>query len=160
MIRVSDLKNYDQELAAEELLTIVFAIIAHEKASELRFDYRPESNELRLWYWVRDELCEMVPPPPSTWPGLVRFLLKETKPATHQLHSKSKGIGSKQTFPDFPLAGVLPVRIGRKVSNFDILFFRGRTGEHIWIEKALGGAGSKASKGPVPKRNAKRKPTR
>ena len=35
------------------------------------------------------------------------------------------------------VAGVLPVRIGRKVSNFDILFFRGRTGEHIWIEKAM-----------------------
>ena len=35
-------------------------------------------------------------------------------------------------FPDRPVFGVLPVKYGSQVVDLDILFFRGRMGQHVW----------------------------
>jgi hypothetical protein len=135
MIRVDDVKSYQKASPTQKLLTLVLAIFGKDKGNELRFDHRLKPRELRLFYWVRDELFEMVPPPTHIWPELFRILLKESKPAAGQKRPKSGGLRAKPTFPDFPYAGTLEVRYGGKPVTFDILFFRGRSGEHIWIEK-------------------------
>jgi hypothetical protein len=108
---------------------------AKEKASELRFDFRQDHPVLRLLYWVEDQLFEMVPPPAHIWPELVRIMLKNRKPPSEEGRTWWGLFRRGHAFPDFPLAGTLPVRFGNTNVEFDVLLFRGRTGEHIWLEK-------------------------
>lgn len=133
MIQV-DLKHYEKSASTEKLLTLVFAIVGRDKASELRFDYRTDEPSIRALYWVGDELAELVPPPAHLWPEIVQILLKDTEPGAGQKKPKATGVRRKLPFPDFPFAGKLPVQFAGKEIPFDILFFRGRTGEHIWVE--------------------------
>jgi hypothetical protein len=135
MIRVDDFKHYEKGTPTEKLLTLVFAFVGRDKASELRFDYRPDDPSLRLWYWVGSELSEIAPPPAHIWSEVLGILLKDAEPSAGQIRPKAKGLRKKLAFPTFPFAGKLSVRFGKKTVAFDILFFRGRTGEHIWIER-------------------------
>jgi hypothetical protein len=41
---------------------------------------------------------------------------------------------------------MLPVAFAKTKVEFDILFFRGRTGEHIWVELPSGAGASAAAK--------------
>jgi hypothetical protein len=134
MIRIDDVRRYDRASASEKLLALVFAIAAKDKAGELRFDYRQQPPSIRSWYWVDDEMFEMVPPPTHIWPELVRIVLKNRKPASEEGRTWWGLFRRGHAFPDFPLAGTLPVRFGTTTIEFDVLLFRGRTGEHIWIE--------------------------
>ena len=87
-------------------------------------------------YWVKDELLEMVPPPAEIWPEVIRILGKDTQPATASRRSWLAGLRREPPFPPFPVGGKLPVQFGKATVEFDILFFRGRTGEHIWVEQS------------------------
>lgn len=134
MIRV-DLKQYEKASPTDRLLTLVLAIAGRDKASEIRFDYRKDLLALRVWYWVRDELLELAPPPAWAWSALLQILLKETKTSVAKKRPSLNGMRRRPSFPNFPLAGKLRVRFGEQTIEFDVLFFRGRTGEHIWIER-------------------------
>jgi hypothetical protein len=135
MIRIDDVRRFDRASPTEKLLALVFAIAAKDRASEVRFDYRQHPSELRLWYWVEDRLVETVRPPTHIWPGLVRIILKNRNPASEEGRTWWGLFRRGHAFPDFPLAGSLPVRFGNTTVEFDVLLFRGRTGEHIWLEK-------------------------
>jgi hypothetical protein len=134
MIRIDDVRRFDRASATEKLLTLVFALAAKDKASELRFDFRPNHPDIRLLYWVEEQLFEMVPPPAHIWPELVRIILKNRKRAAEEGRTWWGLFRRGHAFPDFPLAGTLPVRFGNQLVELDVLLFRGRAGEHIWLE--------------------------
>lgn len=145
MLRIENVAKFNKLAPSEKVLTLVLAITARDNASELRFDFRADPPSFRLWYWVRDELLELVPPPASVWPEIYEILLSHTKPATGQVAPKATKGKLHPPFPSFPFAGKLPVTYGKKTIEFDILFFRGRTGEHIWVELPSGVDASEAA---------------
>jgi hypothetical protein len=136
MIRVGDPRRYDRLAPVEKLLTLVFALVGRDRATWLRLDYEPgpPDDRVRMWYCVDAQPWEMVPPPGELWPDLVRVLWRSTRlsPADRPpWWRRARRIG----FPARPVFGVLPVRYGDAVVEFDALFFRGRAGQHVWVER-------------------------
>lgn len=133
MIHVGDPRRYDRLPPVEKLLTLVFALVGRDRAAWLRLDYQPASPSVCMWYCADGVPYEMVPPPEELWPDLFHILWRNTR-----LPPGGRGPWWRRSrridFPDRPVFGVLPVRYGDVVVDFDILFFRGRTGEHVWIE--------------------------
>src|SRR4026207_1125295 len=113
MLHVHDLRTYEKLSPTEKLLTIVFAVTAKDNADELRFDFRPKVPEFRLWYWVEDELLELVPPPVAVWPDIFEILLSPPTPAPGQVPPSAPKGKRRVPFPSFPFAGKLPIRFGR-----------------------------------------------
>ena len=135
MIQVSDLRHYGSLPPAEKLLVLVFAMVAKDRATTWRLDYRPDLPDARMWYSVAGVPYEMVPPPAHVWPDLFRVLWRHTRrepPARWDWLARWR---PPRSFPAMPVGGVLPVRYHGVVVPFDILFYRGRTGEHVLVEK-------------------------
>ena len=131
MIAVSQLPRYDTLPPAEKLLTLVFALVGKDKADQLVFDHSLVEPDVRMSYRVDGKLWEMVPPPAHVWPTIVRCLRRNSRLIPRRLSNLFR----RGRFPDFPAGGTLPVRYGEVTCKFDILFFRGRTAQHIWVEK-------------------------
>jgi hypothetical protein len=134
MIRVGDPRRYDRLPPVEKLLTLVFALVGRDRATWVRLDYRPQSPNVYLWYCVDDRPYEMVPPPGELWPGIFHFLWRNTRLAPADRPPWWRR-WRRIDFPARPVFGVLPVRYGELVTDFDMLFFRGRSGEHVWMER-------------------------
>jgi len=132
MIHVGDLRQYDRLPPVEKLLTLVFALVGRDRAAWVRLDYCPNPLDTQLWYCVDGELYAMVPPPGELWPDLFRILWRNTRlPAADRPPWWRR---RRIDFPARPVFGVLPVGYGDVVTEFDVLFFRGPTGEHAWID--------------------------
>ena len=134
MIHVGDPRRYDRLAPVDKLLTLVFALVGRDRAAWLRFDHYPEPPAVQLWYCVDGVPYEMVPPPAELWPELVRILWRNARlapPDRRPWWRRWRQID----FPDRPVFGVLPVRYGDTVVEFDALFFRGRAGEHVCVER-------------------------
>jgi hypothetical protein len=134
MIHVGDPRRYDRLPPVEKLLTLVFALAGRDRAAWLRLDHQPAAQDALMWYCVDGVPYEMVPPPGELWPDLFHFLWRNTQlpPSCRAPWWRRR---RRIEFPDRPVFGVLPVRYGDTVVEFDALFFRGRTGEHVWIER-------------------------
>lgn len=137
MIHVGDPRGYDRVPPVEKLLTMVFALVASDRATWLRLDYHPDPPDARMWYCVPPTVHEMVPPPDHLWPDLFRTLLSHARLARADRPGWWQRFRRGVSFPDRPVFGVLPARFGDAVHEFDILFYRGPTGEHIWVETGL-----------------------
>ncbi|HJZ89727.1 MAG TPA: hypothetical protein VKE40_02570, partial [Gemmataceae bacterium] len=118
-----------------KLLTLIFALVGKDEATELWFDHYPGDRQLRMFYRVGGQLFEMVPPPAHIWPELLSALLRDARLEPRPRRSLREWIGGLSSFPQSPTGGTLPVRFGGVSIEFGILFFRGRSGEHIWVEK-------------------------
>jgi len=134
MIHVGDPRRYDRLPPVEKLLTLVFALVGLDRATWLRLDFQSQSPDARMWYCVDGVPFEMVPPPSELWPELLQFLWQNTRLLAVD-HVPWWRRRRRTVFRDRPVFGVLQVRYGDAVTNFDILFFRGRTGEHVWMER-------------------------
>ena len=135
MIHVGEPRRYDRLPPGEKLLTLVFALVGRDRAAWLRLDYHADPPDTQLWYCADGQPYEMVPPPGEVWPDLFRILWRDTRlPPADRLPWWRRG-RRRIDFPDRPVFGVLPVRYGDVVVDFDILFFRGRAGEHVWMER-------------------------
>jgi hypothetical protein len=132
---VDTVRHYDRLAPTPKLLTLVFAMVGKEEATELWFDHYPEDRQLRMFYRVGGQLFEMVPPPAHIWPELFSVLLRNARLEPRPRRSWREWIRGVTAFPQSPTGGTLPVRFGGVPVDFGILFFRGRTGEHIWVEK-------------------------
>lgn len=119
---------------AEKLLPLVFAVCARDRASWLRLDHRPGSPGVRMSYCVPPAVHEMVPPPEHLWRDLVRTFLRHARLPKAGRPTWWQRVRGSVPFPAGPVFGVLPVQFGEVVHELDILFFRGPTGEHIWVE--------------------------
>jgi hypothetical protein len=133
MIQVGDPRRYDRLPPVEKLLTLVFALVGRDRAAWLRFDHHPLSPNTYMWYCVGGQPYEMVPPPGELWPDQFHFLWRNTRLSTVNRVPWWRR-RRRIDFPARPVFGVLPVRYGDVVTDFDVLFFRGPTGEHVWIE--------------------------
>ena len=134
MIHVGDTWRYDWLPPVEKLLTLVFALAGKDRATWLRLDFQPTSPSVYMWCCVDGVPYEMVPPPGELWPEVFHVLWRNTRlspPDRPAWWRRRRRIEC----PGLPVFGVLPVRYGDSVVDFDILFFRGRTGEHVWIER-------------------------
>jgi hypothetical protein len=133
MLHVGNPRGYPRLPPIEKLLTLVFALVGRDRATSLRLDNHPGPLGIQMWYWL-DGYYEMVPPPPELWPELVRILWRNAR-----LSPTDRGPWWRRwrriEFPAGPVFGVLPVSYGGAVAEFDILFFRGPSGEHIWMER-------------------------
>jgi hypothetical protein len=134
MLHVGNPRRYDRVPPVEKLLTLVFALVGKERATWLRLDYHRDLPGVLLWYCVDGRPVEMVPPPIHLWPELLRLLWRNARlsPADRRPWWRR---WRRIDFPAGPVFGVLPVRYGDAVVEFDILFFRGPGGEHIWMER-------------------------
>ena len=136
MLHVGNPHRYDRLPPVEKLLTLVFAMVGKDRATLLRLDYEPDppDDRVRMWYCVGGRPWEMVPPPGHVWPNLVRILWRNARlpPADRPPWWRRR---RRVEFPAGPVFGVLPVRYGAAVVDFDILFFRGRSGQHVWMER-------------------------
>jgi len=136
MLHVGHPHRYDRLPPVEKLLTLVFAMVGKDRATWLRLDYEPDppDDRVRMWYCVDARPWEMVPPPGHVWQDLFRLLWRSTR-----LSPADRGPWWRRwrrvEFPPGPVFGVLPVRYGDAVVEFDITFFRGRTGRHVWAER-------------------------
>ncbi|MBO0698276.1 MAG: hypothetical protein J2P46_07785 [Zavarzinella sp.] len=135
MICVDDPRHCYALPPTGQLLTMVFAMAGKDRATMLRFDYQPEPAAIEMWYAVDGQLYQLVPPPAEIWSELVRTLWKDTRPAPDWRPPWWRRFRRRAPFPESPTAGTLPVRFGGVAIDFDILFFRGRSGEHIWVTK-------------------------
>lgn len=135
MIRVDDIRRYDRLPPVEKLLTLLFAMVGKDRATLLRLDYESQSPRVRGWYAVAGELYELVPPPAHLWPDLVAICWRHTRlPPAHRRpwwRRLSRGV----PFPSTPVTGVFPVAFAGVRIDFDVVFFRGPTGEHIWFQR-------------------------
>lgn len=131
MITVGDSWRYDRLLRVEKLVTLVFALVGRDRASWLRFDRHPDPADVQLWYCVDSVPYEMVPPPGELWPDLFGHLWRNTRLCPPDRPPWWQRWARRVEFPDHPVFGVLPVRYGPRVVEFEVLFFRGRAGEHI-----------------------------
>jgi hypothetical protein len=88
-----------------------------------------------MWFSAAGVPWEMVPPPGHLWPELFRLLWRETRfdppNRTHWWQRRAR----RPAFPECPAAGTLTVRFANIPVEFDIIFFRGPTGEHILLRK-------------------------
>jgi hypothetical protein len=134
MIRVGNLRTYERLPPVRKVLTLVFALVGKDRAAELRFDYRPDPPDARMSYCVAGVPQEMVPPPSHLWPEVFRVLWRETCFDSPDRPSWWQRLGRRPTFPVNPAAGSLTVHFGNVPMDFDILFFRGRTGQHILLQ--------------------------
>jgi hypothetical protein len=134
MIHVGDPQRYDRLPPVEKLLTLVFALVGRDRAVWLRLDFRPATPSVCMWYCADGVPYEMVPPPGELWPEMFHVLWRDTRlsPPDRPAWWRRR---RRLECPGLPVFGVLPVRYGNLVVDFDILFFRGRTGEHVWIER-------------------------
>lgn len=135
MIYVDDVRHYDTLPPTRKLLTLVFAMVGKDDATELWFDHYPEDRQLRMFYRVSGQLYELVPPPAHIWPEVLAVLLRDARLEPHPRRSWREWVRGVTAFPQTPTGGTLPVHFGGVPIDFGILFFRGRTGEHIWVEK-------------------------
>jgi hypothetical protein len=131
MIDVGQIPRYETLPPAEKLLTLVFALVGKDKADQLVLDHSLIEPAVRMSYRVDGKLWELVPPPVHVWPAIVRCLKRNSRLIPRRLSNLFR----RGAFPDFPAGGTLPVRYGDETCKFDILFFRGRTAQHIWVEK-------------------------
>ena len=134
MIRVGDLRRYDRLPPAEKLLTLVFAMVARDRATLLRLDYQTEGPQVGLWYVVAGALYGLVPPPAHLWPDLFAVCRRSTRfpPADRGPWWR---LSRHVPFPSTPTWGVFPVELADVRVDFDVVFFRGQTGEHIWFQR-------------------------
>jgi hypothetical protein len=134
MLHVDNPRRYNRLPPVEKLLTLVFALVGKDRATWLRLDFRRDSPGVLMWYCVDGQPFEMVPPPTHLWPELVRIFWRSAR-----LSRADRGPWWRRWrrigFPASPVFGILPVRYGSAVAEFDILFFRGPGGEHIWMER-------------------------
>jgi hypothetical protein len=135
MITIGDSRAYERLPPVRKLLALVFAMVAKDRATELRFDFRPEPPDARMWYCVASVPYEMVPPPAHLWPEVFRILWRETRLNSPDRPRWWRRLGRRPTFPVNPASGNLTVHFGNVPMNFEILFFRGPTGEHIQLQK-------------------------
>ena len=141
MFALGHQSRYDSLSPEEKLLTLVFACLGRDRGEQIVLDRSLVDSSVRLYYRVGGQLHEMVPPPVQIWPAIVRFLRRNSRFTPRRLSNLIR----RGSFPDLPASGILPVRFGDVTCKFDILFFRGRTGQHIWIEKLDGMDVSKVS---------------
>lgn len=134
MIRIGDPPAYERLPPVRKLLTLVFAMVGKDRATELQFDYHPDPPNARTWYCVAGVPYEMVPPPSHVWPEVFRLLWRETRFDSPDRPSWWQRLGRRSTFPENPATGRLTVHFGNVPMDFDILFFRGRSGEHILLQ--------------------------
>jgi hypothetical protein len=135
MIQVGDPASYDRLPPVHKLLTLVFAMVGKDEATELWFDFYPDLRQLRAFYRVGGQLFELVPPPAHIWPELLSILLHEARLEPRPRRTWREWFRGVTAFPQSPTGGTLPVRFDGTPIDFGILFFRGRSGEHIWVEK-------------------------
>src|SRR5438477_11192866 len=107
MIRVGDLRTYESLPPVRKLLTLVFAMVGKDRASELRLDYRPDPPAVRMWYCVAGVPYEMVPPPGHLWPELFRVFWRETHFDPADRPRWWQRLGRRPRFPENPAAGTL-----------------------------------------------------
>ena len=134
MICIGDSRAYERLPPVRKLLTLAFAMVGKDRATELRFDFRPDPPDARMWYCVAGVPYEMVPPPAHIWPDLFRILWRETRFDSPDRPLWWRRFGRRPTFPVNPASGRLTVHFGNVQKNFNILFFRGRAGEHILLQ--------------------------
>ncbi|HKB01826.1 MAG TPA: hypothetical protein VKD90_06380 [Gemmataceae bacterium] len=132
---MDDVRHYDRLPMTRKLLTLLFAMVGKDDATELWFDYYPEPPQLRTFYRVGGQLHELVPPPAHIWPELLSILLREARLEPRLRRSWREWIRGVTAFPQIPAGGTLAVRFDGAPIDFGVLFFRGRSGEHIWVEK-------------------------
>jgi type IV pilus assembly protein PilB len=132
MIHVGDPRHYESLPPVGKLIALVFAMVGKDRATELRFDHHKDPAECRMWYRVEGAMYEMVPPPTHIWPDLFGRLWSATRldPADRPPWWRRL---RRPAFPETPARGTLTVRFGNVPVEFDILFFRGRAGEHIQL---------------------------
>ena len=133
MICIGDSRAYERLPPVQKLLTLVFAMVGRDRATELRFDFRPDPPDARMWYCVTGIPYEMVPPPAQLWPEVFKILWRETRFDSPGQPRWWQRLGRRPTFPECPAAGTMTVQFGNIPMNFDNLFFRGRIGEHVQL---------------------------
>ena len=134
MIHVGNPRRYRRLPPVERLVSLVFAIFGKDGARELRLDYEPSQRLIRMWYVVEGVPYEMVPPPGELWPDLLQVFWRATRFEPTNRPPWWAWFRKHARFPDVPVFGMLPVRFGSTTVEFDILYFRGPTGEHIVAE--------------------------
>jgi hypothetical protein len=135
MIRLDDVWPSERLPPVRKLLALVFAMVGKDRARELRFDYHAGPPEARMWYCVTGVAHEMVPPPAILWPEVFWVFWRETRFGPSDRPRWWQRRRRWPSFPDRPVAGTLTVQFGNVPLDFDILFFRGPTGEHIQLQK-------------------------
>ncbi|HJZ93922.1 MAG TPA: hypothetical protein VKE40_23815, partial [Gemmataceae bacterium] len=60
MICVDDGRHFDTLPPTRKLLTLIFALVGKDEATELWFDHYPGDRQLRMFYRVGGQLFEMV----------------------------------------------------------------------------------------------------
>jgi hypothetical protein len=134
MIHIGHQRRYDRLPEAEWLLALLFAMAGRDRAAWFRLDYYPDTSTGRMWSYVPPDVIELVPPPAHVWRPLYHAAWRHTRLPKADRLSWWRRARQNAPFPDRPLVGVLPVQCGGSVYPIDILFFRGRTGQHIWVE--------------------------
>ena len=115
----------------EKLITLVFALVGKDKADQVEFDnslVKPAYECATAWTGSS-----------ANWFAAGSCLARDRAIFAAEFATDSAAIielvPGRGRFPDFPAGGTLPVRYGDITCKFDILFFRGRTAQHIWVEK-------------------------
>jgi hypothetical protein len=133
MIGVRTVREFDRLPPARKLITLFVAMAGRDLATSLRLDCYPDAR-INVWYFVAGVPYQLVPPPCSTWPYMVRELRRHTTFASPDRPPWWRRFRSPTAFPETPAGGHLALRLGDLVTRPALLLFRGRTGEHVEIE--------------------------
>jgi hypothetical protein len=133
MIQVRTIEQFVRLPPARKLITMLVAMAGRDLASSLRFDCYPETR-IDVWYFLAGVPYQLVPPPCSVWPFVVRELRRHTTFAPPDRPPWWQRFRRPGDFPPTPVGGQLAIRLADTVARPGVLFFRGRTGEHVEVE--------------------------
>ena len=134
MIRLDSIRYYRSRPPVEKLLTMVFGMIGADRADWIRFDFRPQPRAVWMWFLAQGTYYQMVSPPAGIWPDLVRTLWQNTRFSSAPRRRWWDRWRADVPFPELPAWGAVPIHFQSGTVPLDILFFRGLTCEHIWID--------------------------
>jgi hypothetical protein len=133
MIRVGTIQQFDRLPPAPKFIALLVVMAGRDLATSVRIDCYPETR-MDAWYFVGGMAYQLVPPPCSMWPNMIRELHRQTTFAPPDRRPWWQRIRRPGDFPQAPTGGHLALRLGDVVANPGVLLFRGRTGEHVEVE--------------------------
>jgi hypothetical protein len=132
IIRVRTILEFDRLPPAQKLIAMIVAMAGTDLATSLRFDCYPDVR-IDVWYFIAGVPYQLIPPPCSMWPYMIREFRRHTTFAPRDRPPWWR-LRNLAAFPQTPSGGHLALQFENIVTRPAIHFFRGQTGEHVESE--------------------------